>query len=389
MDPIDGSTSLQPLPPLFFETSPPSPTSTSSSPLFHLPRELRDQIYDALFTHIRYRCMHGSLQLDIFYGSQESYDCLGLYRPGSQIDKLPVWLLTCKRILSEALTQFYREAQCLDYSGNWRYKKPSSFELVTISRIKRLDLCGITRSIELEFCDGYKDNPIKDSAIIVPILKGDSNRLHGSDLPGLVKQLQGREHRIKDLRLRVALPEARDFAWVWQAKGWVVDLSFLEGLGRTFERVEFVIDPVACVYGSNRDYYKLNVRNLAIAYRLLQLELERVGKCLVGLGGIGENGAGYKLKDWMGETADRQVWHVEVRKTREGKVEGRIEMRFIGLQDWQDSVSGEEFVRSVGQTDVGNGFIEFRCRAIGEGSRGGVISVELPLREGIVSSNSA
>ena len=47
----------------------PPTTEPSNSPLLRLPRELRDQIYDHLFTNARFQYRDADISIDIFYGS--------------------------------------------------------------------------------------------------------------------------------------------------------------------------------------------------------------------------------------------------------------------------------------------------------------------------------
>ncbi|KAF2191994.1 hypothetical protein K469DRAFT_346046 [Zopfia rhizophila CBS 207.26] len=85
--------------PFFFGESPSSPAAIALSPLFRIPPELRGNIYNFLYCHMEYGFSDANFWIFLAY-RRPSMD--------AELSKFPLWLLTCKQLLSEGAAQFYR-----------------------------------------------------------------------------------------------------------------------------------------------------------------------------------------------------------------------------------------------------------------------------------------
>ncbi|KAF2867459.1 hypothetical protein BDV95DRAFT_180459 [Massariosphaeria phaeospora] len=99
-DPQSSSSAPLPINPLLLEASPPNHSATASSPLFRLPRELRDLIYALCRENVRFWITHSNWTLGIS-SNPFAQDCE--WEP-------PLWLLTCKQLLVEGLEDLHRNA---------------------------------------------------------------------------------------------------------------------------------------------------------------------------------------------------------------------------------------------------------------------------------------
>ncbi|KAF2469344.1 uncharacterized protein BDR25DRAFT_304469 [Lindgomyces ingoldianus] len=348
---------LNPITPFFFEQYPPA-TATISSPLFHLPRETRDQIYANLFSSSRYQCREGNL--DAIYG----------YRSPSNSTGLPRWILACKQLLSEALTEFYRGARCVHGDGGTPKHTPttlSPYSLISLHRVRRLEF-GYDEStpIPLNFAPGIRKTDHSGAVVTIPAI--DPSEANIPNIRQLSEQLRATVHEVRELRFQLQLPDSWKFAWVEDVLTWRVDMSGFEKLGEGFERVEFVVETP--VIDAERDGPNA-VQGVAIVYGLLQRELERVGRRLVGFCSTNDNGEderqNYAIKDWL-DTSSHQHWHISIQRTPDRTSNRTIS--FPGLRKWITPEGLRHYERVGEQVD---GLVTF-CAA----SWGTTIEVDVP-----------
>jgi hypothetical protein len=325
----------QPLIPLFFETSPPKPQL--QSPFFRLPRELRDQIYDLVFERTRSRYREGNLQLDILYGP---------YTGEWRFSRLHKGLLTCKLILSEALEQFYSKAQCLGYTGDQWYQKPSPYRLVSLYRIRKIILDMPSRYIALQLAEWSREPVVDGKMTIVSDFEHSSTVCPG--IKPLYQHLRGKEHTIKDIKLKILMPETWRFQKVKSVSKWCVDLSAFDAFGSTFENIEFLIHPPNCERCDPQ-----GVQHMAILYQVLQQKLEMVGKKMIGVGDDDEYG--WSARDWV-ESNESLGWHIKIWKTPGEK--SKRDVKADGLQCWKDR-NIHQWFRRVPNNEEANNMVTF------------------------------
>ncbi|KAF2733771.1 hypothetical protein EJ04DRAFT_512918 [Polyplosphaeria fusca] len=328
-------------------------TPTSSSPLFKLPREIRDQIYDETFRDCRFKCREGKLSLHFAYGSPRRPNC----------NKLPRGLLACKQLLFEGMSQFHRDAVCVRYSAGNENCKPSPSQLLSLYRTSRVLLFSPKMLFPLKFKSGHGRLEDDSSIIVVP-----DEEASGPIVQDLCDHFRGRKHGIKSLGMRFRLPEGWQFPWVQNVQRWEVDLSSLEQLGweNSFDRVEFVIETPS-LDGTGRDGVNA-VQGVAIVYRLLQQEVENIAKRLVG---ARQDEDECLVRDWLdgnnkGKDYPTGDWHIQVRRAPDGTRPSRA-IAHEGLSHWKNiaygQTSGPRFHRLATQE---SGPVTFYHKASGD-----------------------
>lgn len=290
-------------------------TTPSSTFLLQLPREIRDLIYDHLFAGARFQYFETELSVDLFYGP---------YTSDYHVSHIaPQWLGTCKTLLVEGLEQFYREARCVGVFGSdkKRLSALSPNRLLSLTRITRVDLSRHITDLRFDDqarylfeADRERDRQRQGHAVLKP----SSSRTvyqHGT-CPFLWEE----KHFVKDLTLRFALPEG-----CWSnvrpaMTSWAIDCGVLEKLGSAFDRVSFVVDtPLARAGRSERGLRE--VQTMVCLYRMVQIELERLGRVLVG-GDEVVYGMKGRHECFV---AQNEQYHFEVRRLR-----GGVEKRDVG-----------------------------------------------------------
>jgi len=289
------------------------------------------------------------------------------------------WLFTCKQLLAEMMVQFYRVARCTGFvtremaktsaEAEERFIPPSEFRLLNVRRVTKISngtplynehVCklevitdyegsgnlGVVRekrkygtmrwrreeqNMEVKKIDLEDLVPLgkygdtKTLGLIVPDYWNDSRfdeRQSFCQFACLVACLEHSSHSIKDLTLSFQFPELPDkyqyylgFDGDTYSKTWHVDMSFLEKLSCTFERVEFKL------------YFPTTAQSEIPwerdIFAKLRQEFARVAKVLVG-----ENeGNIWILRDWVDPEPQPPldgVWGLEVRRINKGPSRGEI-----------------------------------------------------------------
>ncbi|KAF2191995.1 hypothetical protein K469DRAFT_696061 [Zopfia rhizophila CBS 207.26] len=274
------------------------PTATIPR-LLRLPQELRDIIYDYLFQGACYEFDEYQMSFTISYNDDfDSYS------------GLPIWLLTCKQILYEALEQFHRQAQCIGYSR----RDPESGDdfsssLVSLYRIRTISAHNLQALVIVGdgLFDMYRLNDEKK--VLATVLPAQVDGYADNMLHALIHHLQLQGTQLKDFTLRLRFPS--EFPPAHKVEAWKVDFSLFEKLG-ALDRVEFLVDPPLW------EMYPDHIQERATLFPLVQRELLRVGKLLVGLQGVG-----WAVRDWFGCNDSNNTenclgieheWHLEVKK---------------------------------------------------------------------------
>ncbi|KAF2241570.1 hypothetical protein BU26DRAFT_173082 [Trematosphaeria pertusa] len=383
----DSEAALPDPPHLFFEEITPSPRATAASPLFRIPTELRELIYDDLWEGVIISgCVEGACKFRVEYGETDN--------DGDPEHLLPVWLFTAKQILAEGMRQFYRKARCTHY---WKHENehcgvdsPSStFRLLSLYRIREIgsraklhhvlfaavaDLKGDgTLTNALTRVDNSHDGAGAEKWVNVekPKSPGTTWAVHvpefdatpAIDLPdqqknlsleAIVEHLCLGKNALRELSLSFVPPMDIHSTMLF-ARQSHIDLSYLERLGTNLDRVHFVLEtPIFDDYPTENvplpgldydnfmgntpffhdyDTDELPLRMCADLYLKTQQELERLARHLVG----GTRGAGVSVRDWTERSAlwesipdsefakfEARAWHLEVRRIATRQCRGAI-----------------------------------------------------------------
>ncbi|KAI4932454.1 hypothetical protein J4E85_002852 [Alternaria conjuncta] len=147
--------------------------SGNPSPLARLPRELRDQIYEYAL---------GADMMRILSFGETKIIMLPIYAPGrvycDQEDGLPMWMLSSKTILSEALEVFHR-TQCFEHIdlapyAQWKLSPTRRNPLVLNQNIRHvklnepLEVVGNSFPLPSSWHPGYNDTFLKCLALWNP-----------------------------------------------------------------------------------------------------------------------------------------------------------------------------------------------------------------------------
>ncbi|ORY19193.1 hypothetical protein BCR34DRAFT_595632 [Clohesyomyces aquaticus] len=331
---------------------PPTAEPTALPPLFRLPRELRNKIYAYLLQGSNFEFLEHILRLTLLYSSQNS---------SPAFHGLPLWLLTCKQILSEALHQFHHHARCTqislrrDVSLKWcNHCRPAPSQyplafgdahLLRVHQIQSIELDNIEFTYFIKYPEGTPATLFLN---------------RGHPILPLEHWLRSRRDSLRNLKLGFVVP----VSWpaVYGIGEWKVDLSPIRYLG-TPMKVEFVVKEPRVM---NREVG--NLRACATVLEILQMGLEDVARSLVG-----RKGFGWIVRDWIEEVGrvEGQVegtweheWHVQVKRAR--KEVGKRDVGNLGLVYWKayphPSQSYERKVREDGNDDC----IEWVCSRTGE-----------------------
>ncbi|KAF1994436.1 hypothetical protein P154DRAFT_581812 [Amniculicola lignicola CBS 123094] len=95
----------QPVPVFFFESSPPTLEATSHSPWFKLPLEVRDRIYDCLWSGVELQDSNEACAFTLVYpgfGNDRGEDERDEDERNEDETRIPTWPLTSKLLLAEA-----------------------------------------------------------------------------------------------------------------------------------------------------------------------------------------------------------------------------------------------------------------------------------------------
>ncbi|KAF2177450.1 hypothetical protein K469DRAFT_755104 [Zopfia rhizophila CBS 207.26] len=310
----------------------PSPTS----PFFKLPSELRDHIYHICFLGYEYVFQEQTVDFHVKYGT--------LVHGRGRLS----WMFSSKQFLSEALTQFYREAQLSSYHNFSCGAPRCRYPTLTVSRFEKLDLSFFLDVKTIEADDGTK------RAKVVP------DRKYLDFDPGLrlmLKILEGQKSCLKDLTIRVEMglddmaeePEYRPFPSPDTVQGWEIDLSYLKAFGTELGRVEFILcESTISTYRGAED-----VQAYIIVVPLVQRELERLSKAMVG-------GRGWNIEDRISRDT---YWHLEARPDLHGEKKGSAE--HTGLKSWRNLSYSDKGCLHRPLPSTSDGTMEWICDTTG------------------------
>jgi hypothetical protein len=355
-------------------------TTSTLSPFFRLPQELRDQIYDnllttAYFPHLR----SGNLSFSLSYcNPTPTFQTRNNHYDGR-------WLLTNHSILTEATQQLYTKAICTSCTRipilDNKVKPaatPVVYPIFDITKVRSVHHAMIQLDAALDMhgngelwavrdhsqgCDEDTSNdrlactpswlrPASfalvtggQGIVVLPDWAGSaSTRGVLRDAPALgplVEELRGfTSHALRELVCGFILPEEmhpwRELCMVddrnedelaRDVKMWAVDMSYLEKLGCGLERVQFYTDvEVWRVRRRSEDALYADV------FERIQEEMMHVGKRLVGGSGCG-SGEGWAMRDWVerDKKNERMVtWHIEVLRGKAGECGGELKYKGLG-----------------------------------------------------------
>ena len=181
---------------MFFDESPYSLSTKPDSPFLNLAREIRDQIYDELLKGAKYSTQKGGPDITLVYGG-----CVR-GRPA----KLPLWLLTCKQVFSESMSQYYRKAKCNRLVGTDEpYEEVTPFRVLSLYRVHELDFDDCLEVMVPRTKDNVNQN---GSYTLTTEATNRWGRTAGFPIEKLSMHLKGYEHHIKVFKLTISLPEA-------------------------------------------------------------------------------------------------------------------------------------------------------------------------------------
>ncbi|KAF2793832.1 hypothetical protein K505DRAFT_325214 [Melanomma pulvis-pyrius CBS 109.77] len=280
-----------------FPQHPPSPILLASNirtPLFfRLPLELRNQIYDILFEIFGpgFQFRQQDLLVSLIYSTSTAISISNpRYRTG-----LPLWILTCRQFLSEALSQFYHASICTSCVHTLGFLKrtaptpgPRPISIPPSPRPKLLDLQHV-RSAAL--------GPIGVSSFAqFPALKPTSLYIFGGEVVGPLRDWL-RSHStstsastsLRHLKLTLTLPSV--YPEVFNDEDWRVDLLATLHFPPV-ESARFVVrqERIADVKAWNGAWVRgpggrgLDIRARQVVLPLLKRDVRGIAERLVGRG---------------------------------------------------------------------------------------------------------
>jgi hypothetical protein len=282
-----------------------------SSPFFQLPQEIRDLVYDNLFTNTRF------VNWIVSRKGRQRYRAQYLYPPPNHLYKWkstePVWLLACKQIFFEARQQYFRKACC----GRIRDTKPGTTKSIdnltffSLQHVRTLDFSHLP--VIFEQPTARQRYRFMTSLLFFP-------------LPNINASFQKLR---MTFRISTIPPRSLD-----KGEGLGYSLFNFEQIrDMTFDRVEFIIEQPTIGHISQ-------INEVVEIYSLLQRQLIDSAKILTD--GHSKSTTfhdeGWSVRDWIEEEVkidlrgnpNRKIdvqysWHVEVRKkTRDQSHDGLI-----------------------------------------------------------------
>jgi hypothetical protein len=318
----------------------PKHPDVSDSPegaLFKLPLELRDLVYSLSFEQGCYQLFQHGMRFDVH---------LGRTRGSTTRLKLPRWLLTCKQLLGEAMSQFYRD---VGHANAWLVTDAPDLN-IGLLQVHRLKDIRARYVVQVYTCTGqgrrkhigkYPTNidtrmssQLTKCAVGLELIDAYNAPYSTSAYPRPLT------HGCKAQRLSIWFNlESTSFSYAQFSDDMVPEVEyyfrFLASDNPLSEKIRFVLEEPVLVQSN---FYPEPIhQDGEIVYSLLQNEITNLAIGIVSNSNV--RGSPTMMRDWLGKedyedqqgSRTRHNWHLKV--TLAGTdIDSVAERKYNGMQ---------------------------------------------------------